>query len=90
MYTACTWSRQYNYSLHCSSLPALFQHFKHVVPECIPVLLQQSDDIVEHVTSIVTNAKLGMVDFGLKVKWITLQETKQYNLMGKEVFSLVI
>lgn len=53
-------------------LPTLFEHFQHVITKCVSVLLQQANDIVEHLPSIMTDTKLGMVHFRLDVEPILL------------------
>lgn len=50
---------------------------EHVVAKGVSVLLQESVDLVEDITSVVLDAILHVVDFGLDVVAVVLQKIAQ-------------
>ena len=56
----------------CQFSPAIFQDLEDIVPECIPVLLEESINVVVHLSSVVSDAKLRIVYFRFHIVRIIL------------------
>ena len=55
------------------NVPAFLEHFQHVISECVSVLLKEPIDIIEHLSSIVVDTKLGIVHLRLDVIGVVLE-----------------
>ena len=74
-------------SIYCTDtlftyVPAVFQDFEYVVSEGISVLIQQTICIIEHLSSIVSDAKLSIAHLWLHIVWIVLQG-QRYTLVSQ-------
>ena len=54
-------------------IPALLEHFQHVISECVSVLLKETIDIIEYLPSIVVDTKFGIVHLRLDVIGVVLE-----------------
>ena len=55
----------------CNS-PAVFENLQDIITEAVSVLFQQSIGVIEHLSSIVSDAELGIVDFWFDVEGVSL------------------
>ena len=53
-------------------VPAVFQDLENVISECISVLIQQAMGVIEHLSCVVPDAKLGIVHFRFHIVGIIL------------------
>ena len=58
-------------------LPAVFQNFEDVVSESVPIFLQKSISVVKDLSSVVPDAKLGVVYFRFHVVGIVLERDRR-------------
>ena len=59
------------------NVPAFLEHFQHVISECVSVLLKEPIDIIEHLSSIVMDTKLGIVHLRLDVIGVVLGRDRE-------------
>lgn len=59
------------------NLPAILQNFEDVVSESVPIFLQKSISVVEDLTRVVPDAKLGIVYFRFHVVRIVLERDRR-------------
>ena len=72
----------YNF-LHWTHLPwqhspAVLEDFQDIVPKGVPVLVQESIGVVEHLPSIVPDTKLGIVHLWFDVEGISVVSAVQF------------
>lgn len=60
------------------TLPAVLEYFQYVIPEGVPVFVQQSIGVVEHLASIVPDTKLGIVHFRFDIESVSLVGVVQF------------
>ena len=58
--------------------PAIFQDLEDIVSECIPVLLEESINVVVHLSSVVSDAKLRIVYFRFHIVRIILHRRQMF------------
>ena len=59
------------------NIPALLEHFQHVISECVSVLLKETIDIIEYLPSIVVDTKFGIVHLRLDVIGVVLERGRE-------------
>lgn len=53
--------------------PAVFEHLQNITSESVPVLLEKSNGVIKHITSIVLDSKLPVVDFWFDIEGVLMQ-----------------